>query len=271
LVQKIIKTTYHIAILLILLSIVSAQDYNPCKNKRFLSLSKMDLDEMSDREYNYFIKKEKECSQYKLKKKKKKPSKSKRNQTNRKKRKKNPKKRIPKEKVYLPGVYFSSPVMRLQTISKYDNTNISGFKLETPLSIDIGKLRPSLVFEYRTYVFTYSDKEKNKILGEFGGNAVLGGLKFPFNLFKTKTGWFRPEFSIMSGKFHYKKGLLLGLELPQNLSDDSPLKIKYSIRTNIIQTDENHGTGWLDLGLFIGYSISEKMITSITETIKGYF
>ena len=58
--------------------------------------------------------------------------------------------------------------MRLKMTSDYDNINISGFKLETPLSIDIGKLKPSLVFEYRTYVFTYSDKEKNKILGEFG-------------------------------------------------------------------------------------------------------
>jgi len=216
LVQKIINTNYHIAMLLILFSIASGQDYNPCKDKRFLSLSKMDLDDMSDREYNYFIKKEEECSQYKLKRKKKKPSKSKRNQTNRKKRKKNLKNRAPKEKAYLPGVYFSSPVMRLQMTSNYDNNNISGFKLETPLSIDIGKLRPSLVFEYRTYVFTYSDKEGNKILGEFGGNAILGGLKFPFNLFKTKTGWFRPEFSIMSGKFHYKKGALLCLDYHKN-------------------------------------------------------
>ena len=48
--------------LLILFSIALGQDSNPCKNKRFLSLSKMDLDDMSDREYNYFIKKEEECS-----------------------------------------------------------------------------------------------------------------------------------------------------------------------------------------------------------------
>ena len=68
--------------LLILFSIALGQDYNPCKNKRFLSLSKMDLDDMSDREYNYFIKKEEECSKYKLKRKKKKKAiKSKRNQT----------------------------------------------------------------------------------------------------------------------------------------------------------------------------------------------
>ena len=58
-VQKIINTNYHIAMLLILFSIASGQDYNPCKDKRFLSLSKMDLDDMSDREYNYFIKKKK--------------------------------------------------------------------------------------------------------------------------------------------------------------------------------------------------------------------
>ena len=58
------------------------------------------------------------------------------------------------------------------------NINISGFKLETPLSIDIGKLSPSLVFEYRTYVFTYSDKEKNKIGTEYFG---LGNLEVSFN------------------------------------------------------------------------------------------
>ena len=43
------------------------QEYNPCKDRRFLSLKNMDLDEMSDRQYNYFIKKEEECSKYKTK------------------------------------------------------------------------------------------------------------------------------------------------------------------------------------------------------------
>ena len=269
---KIINSNYLLALLLILFSIASGQDYNPCKNKRFLSLSKIDLDEMSEREYNYFIKKEEDCSKYKLKRKKKKASKSNRNQTNRKKRKGNLKKQMPKEKAYLPGVYFSSPVMRLQMVSEYSNISISGFKLETPLSINIGKLSPYLVFEYRTYNFSFSDKEKEyNFISKLGGNAIIGGLKLPFNLFKTKNGWFRPEFSIMTGKFHFKKGLLICLDIPQKLSNDSPLKIKYSTRINIIQTHENHGTGWLDFGLFIGYSISEKMISSITKTITGYF
>ena len=105
--QKIINTNNHIAMLLILFSIALGQDYNPCKNKRFLSLSKMDLDDMSDREYNYFIKKEEECSKYKLKRKKKKTSKSKSNQTKRKKEKLIQKKDYLKKKpIYLESIFL---------------------------------------------------------------------------------------------------------------------------------------------------------------------
>ena len=93
--------------LLILFSIALGQDSNPCKNKRFLSLSKMDLDDMSDREYNYFIKKEEECSKYKLKRKKKKTSKSKSNQTNRKKARVIQKKEILKKNhIYLESIFL---------------------------------------------------------------------------------------------------------------------------------------------------------------------
>ena len=94
--------------LLILFSIALGQDSNPCKNKRFLSLSKMDLDDMSDREYNYFIKKEEECSKYKLKRKKKKPSKSKINQPNIKKKEKLIQKReyLNKKPIYLESIFL---------------------------------------------------------------------------------------------------------------------------------------------------------------------
>ena len=264
---KIIKSKLLLNLLLIL-SITFGQGYNPCKDKRFLSLRNIDLDKMSDRQYNYFIKKEEECSKYKTKMKRPKKKRSKKaNQNNRKTRKrKTSKKRTPKIKTYLPGVYFSAPAMRLQMTSNYDKTSINGFKLETPISIDIGKLNPYLVFEYRSYNFSFSDSEENEgFPNKFGGNAILGGLKLPFNLLKTRNGWFRPEFSIMTGKFHYTKGLLICLDIPQNLSKDSPLKIKYSARLNIIQTGDDNGTGWLDLGLFFGYELSEKLISKITD------
>ena len=138
---KFFHIKFFLIYLLIFLSSGLAQDYNPCKDKRFISLLKKDLDSMSERQYNYFIKKEEECSKYKMKKKKKKkrPSKSKNN--NRKKRRKNPNKKLPKETSYIPGIYFSSPIIKLQMTSNYDYASISGLKLETPISINIGKLR----------------------------------------------------------------------------------------------------------------------------------
>ena len=267
---KIIKSKPLLTLLLIL-SITYGQEYNPCKDKRFLSLRNIDLDEMSDRQYNYFIKKEEECSRYKTKKKRinkkqtKKVSRPKKNSKKNRKRK-NPQRTMPKIKTYLPGVYFSAPIMRLQMTSDFDKTSISGIKLETPISIEIGKLNPYLVFEYRSYNFSFSvNADVPDPTIKFGGNAILGGLKLPFNLFKTRNGWFRPEVSLMTGKFHYTKGMLLGLDIPQNLSKNSSLKIKYSARVNIIQTGDNNGTGWLDLGLFFGYELSEKLISKIND------
>ena len=253
---------------LFIVSMALSQEYNPCRDKRFLSLRDIDLDDMSERKYNFFIKKEEECSKYKAKKKrKKKASRSKNKRVNKKKVIKQKKKRkpIPKIKTYLPSVYFSSPVLRLQMTSGYDKTSINGIKLETPISINLGKLNPYLIFEYRNYNFSYSNKEISNI--EFGGSAILGGLKLPVRLFKKKNGWFIPEFSALTGKFHFSKGLLLCVDVPQKLSNESPLKIKYSTRLNIIQTGPNNGTGWFDIGVFFGYTLSEELISKIT----GYF
>ena len=47
------------------LSIAMAQGYSPCDDERFLELKSKSLDDMSDREYQYFNEKNKECSEYK--------------------------------------------------------------------------------------------------------------------------------------------------------------------------------------------------------------
>ena len=239
-----------------------SQDYNPCRDRRFVSLLKKDLDDMSDREYNYFIKKEEDCSEYKKKKKKKKkkPTKSRKRVSTKKKAKKNQIIKPLKETTFLPGIYFSSPLIRLQMTSKYENVSISGLKLETPISINLGKLNPYLVFEYRSYIFSYSEKEKKEIFGDFGGKALLVGLKIPMEIFKIK-----PEISMMTGKFHFTRGVLICLDLPQKISSNSPLKIKYSLRTNIIQTSAKSGTGWVDFGLSFGYTLNKEIISSIRD------
>ena len=42
------------------------QDKSPCLDERYIELKKKDLDNMSDREYQYFSKKEDQCNQYML-------------------------------------------------------------------------------------------------------------------------------------------------------------------------------------------------------------
>ena len=41
--------------------------YNPCRDERYLKIKSKPLDDMSDREYDYFNRKEAECSEYKKK------------------------------------------------------------------------------------------------------------------------------------------------------------------------------------------------------------
>tara|TARA_Y100001958_G_C21102819_1_gene452233 strand:+ start:101 stop:832 length:732 start_codon:yes stop_codon:yes gene_type:complete len=220
-----------------------AQDYDPCKDKRFLLLSKIELDDMSDRQYNYYIRKEEECSKYKTRKSI--------NRIKSKNLKKN-KKYMSSAKInsYTASAYSSLPLFRLNMVSGYDHVSINGFKLDTPISFEIGRSMAYLKFELRNYSFS-NDNMYNQ---EFGGNAILVGFSLPIKFFKTNSNWFHPEFSLSTGKFHYSKGLILGFDVPQKLSSKSPFKIKYSLMTNIVQSGTNNGTGWWDLSFNLGYS-----------------
>ena len=48
----------------LILTIVYTQTYNPCEDKMYIGLKKKQLDEMSDREYDYFSKMDQECKSY---------------------------------------------------------------------------------------------------------------------------------------------------------------------------------------------------------------
>ena len=236
-------------LIFLLYSYCTGQENNPCKNKRFLSLINIDLDDMSDRQYQYFIKKEEECTKYKAKRSQKK---RRSNKNNKKLKKKNDlKNTVVETKSYTASIYSSLPLMRLNMVANFDKISINGLKIETPTSFNIGKYDAYLIFEFRNYNFSYFNNEGRN----FGGNAFLIGAKIPFNLFRTDKGWFSPEFSILTGKFHFTKGLIFCLDIPQNSSNESPFKIKYSLRTNVVQTGPNNGTGWLDASIFLGYSL----------------
>ena len=201
---------------------------------------------MSDRQYNFYIKKEEECSKYKTRKSI--------NRIKSKNIKKN-KKYMDDAKTnsYTASAYSSLPLFRLNMVSGYDKVSINGFKLETPISFEIGRSLAYLKFEIRKYSFS-NDNINNQ---EFGGNAILVGFNLPIKFFKTNNNWFHPEFSLSTGKFHFSKGLILGFDIPQKLSSNSPFKIKYSLMTNIVQSGPNNGTGWWDLSFNLGYSFKD--------------
>ena len=243
---------YMIKIYILIVLLINnclAQDYNPCKDRRFISLTKIELDDMSDRQYNYFLKKEEECSKFRARK-----SRSRVKSINRIKSKNNKKdkKYIESDKTnnYTASVYSSLPLFRLNMVAGYNKSSINGFKLETPISFEIGGSVAYLKFEFRSYNF--SDSNLDDL--DLGGNAFLAGISLPIKFFESKNSWFLPEFSIATGKFHFSKGLLIGFDIPQKLSSASAFNVKYSLTTNIVESGPKNGTGWLDFSINIGYS-----------------
>ena len=55
----------RIIILLIFSGFAFGQATNPCEDERYLDIKKKPLDDMTDREYTYFMQKDKECAEYK--------------------------------------------------------------------------------------------------------------------------------------------------------------------------------------------------------------
>ena len=51
-------------ILLLSFTIIYAQDFNPCEDKMYINIKKKKLDNMSDREYNYFLTTDKDCKNF---------------------------------------------------------------------------------------------------------------------------------------------------------------------------------------------------------------
>ena len=51
-------------LIILLVSSVFGQSINPCKDERFIKISEKYVDLMTEVEYQYFLKKQKECAEY---------------------------------------------------------------------------------------------------------------------------------------------------------------------------------------------------------------
>ena len=50
--------------IVLLVSSVFGQSLNPCEDERFIKISEKFVDQMTENEYQYFMKKQKECAEY---------------------------------------------------------------------------------------------------------------------------------------------------------------------------------------------------------------
>ena len=213
---------------------------NPCNDGKYLQLIKIAPDKLSKKQHDYLSKKENECAEYKSQQiahEKEQQSKNKKQNTRHRKQFGIP---------YILSLYASYPGIKLTSVKNYGVYEINGIFIETPLRFNIGKLKPYLILEYRNYNFKNSDQPN------FGGSAFVGGLKASIKLLK---GWFKPNFSILTGKFHAGPGIIIDAGIPLLKIPNSPFILNSSVRINLVQKEQGGGTGWLDYGLFIGYPI----------------
>ena len=216
----------------------------PCDDARYLNLIKTSRDDLTLKQKSYISSIEKDCAEY-----------SSQQIVSNKVQKYKDRERITEHKEYFEipyvlSIYASFPGKKAASVENYAVYDINGIFIETPFRFNIGRLRPYLIVEYRNYNFI-----NNSISPNFGGSAFIGGLKTSIRLFNIKDEWFQPYFSILTGKFHAGKGIIMDVGIPLLKVPRSPLIINSSVRANMVQKTGGSFTGWLDYGLFIGYPL----------------
>ena len=103
---------------------------------------------------------------------------------------------------YTASIYSSLPLVKLNMVSGYDQVSINGFKLETPISFEIGRSIAYLKFELRNYSFSNNNMDDK----EFGGNAILVGFSLPIKFLKLIAIGFIQNFLYQQANFIFRKG-----------------------------------------------------------------
>ena len=152
---------------------------------------------------------------------------------------------------YTFSYYMSSPIVKSYTIELYERYSINGMSINTPLTIKIGSLEPSIIVELRNYRFDQivADSIVSTIGGEF---SFLIGLRRELVIKDNDIG-----ISVLTGKFPAGGGIIFSgdTKIPFELGN-VPVGLGTYVRVNAITKSEGGITGWVDLGISLNYSLT---------------
>jgi len=156
-----------------------------------------------------------------------------------------------KEELYLNfsfNAYRGVPVFTAKTFDLYDRSYpVYGLSIGTPFGFQAGFTYTTLDFEIMQYKF-----EDTKTI--VGNKAVFGGIAYQVGI---NSGFFINTASLSvtaaTGIYHKGNGFVGGVNL--DLPYWGPFEVRGAIRFNTVQRPDKNYTGWIDIGISLGYEL----------------
>ena len=155
------------------------------------------------------------------------------------------------EELYLNfslNAYRGVPVYTAKTFDEYDQINpVYGLSIGTPFGFQAGFTYTTLDFEIMKYKF---ERKVTTVGNEdfFGGFAYQVGINSGFFINTASL-----SVTAATGIYHKGNGFVGGVNL--DLPYWGPFEVRGAVRFNTVQRPDKDYTGWIDIGISLGYEL----------------
>ena len=146
------------------------------------------------------------------------------------------------------NAYRGVPLYTAKTFEQFDREYpVYGLSIGTPLGFQFGFTYTTLDFEIMKYKFESTE--------QIGGNyAVFEGIAYQVGI---NSGFFINSASLSvtaaTGIYHKGNGFVGGLNI--DLPYWGPFEVRGALRFNTVQRPDKDYTGWIDMGISLGYEL----------------
>ena len=155
------------------------------------------------------------------------------------------------EELYLNfslNAYRGVPVYTAKTFDEYDQINpVYGLSIGTPFGFQAGFTYTTLDFEIMKYKF-------ERKVTTVGNDDFFGGIAYQVGI---NSGFFINTASLSvtaaTGIYHKGNGFVGGVNI--DLPYWGPFEVRGAVRFNTVQRPDKDYTGWIDIGISLGYEL----------------